>query len=256
MDHLLLCCLLSHHKSLLNTTAQPSDDYPSANLSTTWNNTNSYLNPVFPGKRYTYYLSGTSTQIRPILLRGSLGPTFACGFYCNGNCTSFLFAVFIVVTERESGIFYIDKTPPQVIWSANRDSLVSIGAILNFTATRELVLEDVDGSSVWNTNTAGKSVVDCLLPGQRLFQGQQLIPSVSSTDWTAQKGLFSLQLADQILFASAGSNTPQVYYQNQIMYTSEERVYVRFLNGSLSFFDSSAEPEVTIISIPFASSAQ
>ncbi|KAJ0669745.1 putative protein kinase RLK-Pelle-SD-2b family [Helianthus annuus] len=256
-----------------STTAQPSDDYPTANLSTTWTNTDSFLNPVFPGKRYTYYLSGTSTQIRPILLRGSLGPTFACGFYCNGNCTSYLFAVFIVVTERESGNFYIDKTPPQVVWSANRDSPVSIGAILNFTATGELVLEDFDGSTVWNTNTAGKSVVgmnltdsgnlvlfdvngfvvwqsfdyptDCLLQGQRLFQGQQLIPSVSSTDWTAQKGLFSLQVTGEGLVAYVGSNPPQ-YYQIQIYYEinrSEEGKYIFFSDEYIQI-------------LPFASSAQ
>ncbi|KAL9993883.1 putative protein kinase RLK-Pelle-SD-2b family [Helianthus debilis subsp. tardiflorus] len=243
-----------------STTAQPPDDYPIANLSTTWNNTNSYLNPVFPGKRYTYYLSGTSTQIRPILLRGSLN-------------------------WAHIRLWFLLQ------WNLHFLPLCCLHccAILNFTATGELVLQDVDGSSVWNTNTAGKSVVgmnltdsgnlvlfdvngsvvwqsfdyptDCLLPGQRLFQGQQLIPSVSSTDWTVQKGLFSLQLTDKKLFASAGSNPPQVYYQNHIYYDiniTEERKYVRFLNGSLSFFFSSPEPGArdSYIQIPKASSAQ
>ncbi|KAJ0713730.1 putative protein kinase RLK-Pelle-SD-2b family [Helianthus annuus] len=197
-----------------STTAQPPPhNYPTANLSTTWNNTDPYFNPVFPDDNDTYYLSG---RIRSILLRGSLGTTFACGFYCDGSCTSYLFAVFIILSERYKINGYVYVSFPQVVWSANRDSPVSIGATLNFTATGELVLQDVDGSTVWSTNTTGKSVVgmnltddgnlvlfdvngsvvwqsfdyptDCLLPRQRLFQGQQLIPSVSSTNWTAQKG--------------------------------------------------------------------
>ncbi|KAJ0713720.1 putative non-specific serine/threonine protein kinase [Helianthus annuus] len=259
-----------------STTAQlRPDNYPTANLSTTWNNTN----PSF---------SDSGTRIRFILLRGSLGPTFGCGFYCNGRCTSYLFAVFIVVIERDliSGYFYV--TLPQVVWSANRDSPVSRGATLNFTATGELVLQDVDGSTVWSTNTAGKSVVgmkltdtgnlvlfnvngsvvwqsfdyptDCLLPGQRLFQGQQLIPSVSDTKWTAQKGLFSLQVTDEGLVAYVGSNPPQVYYKTGLSirgYAIKKRKYIRFLNGSLSFFFSSADQSpYDYIQIPFASSAQ
>ncbi|KAL9993887.1 putative protein kinase RLK-Pelle-SD-2b family [Helianthus debilis subsp. tardiflorus] len=269
-----------------STTAQPPrDNYvPTANLSTTWNNTNPYFNPVFPEENFTYYFIGSGTKIRSILLRGSLGPTFACGFYCNGNCTSYLFAVFIVVTERKSGNFYIDKTPPQVVWSANRDYPVSEGAILNFTATGDLVLEDVDGSTVWSTNTSGNFVVgmnitdsgnlvlfdvngsvvwqsfdyptDCLVPGQSLFQGQQLIPSVSN--WTTQKGLYSLQVTEKGLFAYVGSNPPQVYYEvtNFNSYENKERKHVRFLNGSLSFFFSSADQSDYSIYIPESAAAQ
>ncbi|MFS7993777.1 putative non-specific serine/threonine protein kinase [Helianthus anomalus] len=61
---------------------------------------------------------------------------------------------------------------------------------------------------------------DCLVPGQRLFQGQQLTPSISSTNWTAQKGFFSLQVSLQVtdkgLFASVGSNPPQAYYSKLV----------------------------------------
>ncbi|KAK1419755.1 hypothetical protein QVD17_29065 [Tagetes erecta] len=263
-----------------STTAQLFD-YPTANLSTTWTNIE-----TFP---YSIDFIDGST-IRTILLRGWFGPRFACGFYCNGACTSYLFAVFIVQTNSGGGITLPAIGFPQVVWSANRDRPVSNGAILNLTATGELVLQDVDGSVVWTTNTTGKFVVglnltddgnlvlfddsnsivwqsfdyptDCLVPGQRLFQGQQLIPSVSSTNWTAQKGLFSLQVTDKGLFAYVGSNPPQVYYNYSVVSGNDTknkgRRYVRFLNGSLSLFLSSVEPSKPddVISIKQASSAQ
>ncbi|KAJ0662230.1 putative bulb-type lectin domain-containing protein [Helianthus annuus] len=176
---------------------------------------------------------------------------------------------------------------PQVVWSANRDYPLRYGAILNFTATGDFVLRDVDGSTVWTTNTTRKSVVgmnltgdgnlvlfdvsgsvvwqsfdyptDCLVLGQRLFQGQQLIPSVSSTNWTAQKDLYSLQVTDEGLVAYVGSNPPQVYYKTRrsLRYAIRKTKYIRFLNGSLSFFFSSGHgnPDDYFV-IPKASSAQ
>ncbi|KAJ0662234.1 putative protein kinase RLK-Pelle-SD-2b family [Helianthus annuus] len=263
-----LFLILNHY----STTAQlrPHIYYPTANLSTTWTNTNPFD-----------YFSG-DIKILPILLREErFGTSFACGYYCNGACTSYLFAVFTIPTT-ELG-YFMNISPPQVVWSANRDYPVSYGAILNFTATGDFVLRDVDGSTVWSTNTTGKSVVgmnltgdgnlvlfdvngyvvwqsfdnptDCLVLGQRLFQGQQLIPSVSSTNWTAQKGLFSLQVTDEGLFAYVGSNPPQVYYERTGFdrYTNKERKYIRFFNGSLSDVDTYSNYS---IDIPFASSTQ
>ncbi|KAM0019698.1 putative non-specific serine/threonine protein kinase [Helianthus debilis subsp. tardiflorus] len=179
--HLLLFCLFLI-LYCYSATAQTPVDYPTANLSTTWTNTESFHHSVL-------LLDGS--RVRAILFRGSLGPGFACGFYCNDTCTSYFFSVFYVQSNSstsgtvEPGFWY-----PQVVWSANRDQLAM----------------DVDGSIVWNTNTAGKSVAgmnltddgnlvlfdanrsvvwqsfdyptDCLVLGQRLFQGQQLIPSV------------------------------------------------------------------------------
>ncbi|XP_076890120.1 G-type lectin S-receptor-like serine/threonine-protein kinase SD2-5 [Bidens hawaiensis] len=262
-----------------STTAQPPFDYPTANLSTAWTNTESLPHSV----NFT-----DGSKVRAILVRGSFGPKFACGFYCNGTCTSYLFAVFIVQTNSVSNIVAPAIGFPQVVWSANRDYPVSYGAILNLTATGELVLQDADGSIVWTTNTTGKSVVglnltddgnlvlfdvnslvvwksfdyptDSLVLGQRLFQGQQLIPSVSETNWTAQKGLFSLQVTDKGLFAYVGSNPPQVY--NSFPVSGEDknkgRRYVRFLNGSFALFVLSVEPNDPDmwIPIPQASSAQ
>ncbi|XP_071729196.1 G-type lectin S-receptor-like serine/threonine-protein kinase SD2-5 [Rutidosis leptorrhynchoides] len=260
-------------------TAQPFD-YPIANLSTTWTNIETAPHSV--------NFSDLST-VRVILLRGTFGPRFACGFYCNGDCTAYLFAVFIVQTNSGGSIVQPAIGFPQVVWSANRNNPVSYGATLNFTSTGDLVLRDVDGSTVWSTNTAGKSVAgmnltddgnlvlfdvnrsfvwqsfdyptDSLVPEQRLFQGQQLVPSVSSTNWTAQKGLYSLKVITKTgLFGYIESNPPQVYYNYVVpdSITIIEKSYVRLLNGSLSLFINFAEPSNpdNVITIPPASSAQ
>ncbi|KAJ0669744.1 putative non-specific serine/threonine protein kinase [Helianthus annuus] len=234
-----------HVYNSTTTQLEPRTSYPTANLSTTWNNTVTDLSVYYSG----------DIKILPILFRDTaiFEASFACGFYCNGACTSYLFAVFIIPTTELDGSMNI--SPPQVVWSANRDYPVSHGAILNFTATGDLVLRDVDGSTVWTTNTTGKSVVgmnltdagnlvlfdvngfvvwqsfdyptDTLVPGQRLFEGQQLIPSISSTNWTAQKDLYSLRVTEQGLFVCAGSNPSQVYYETIIFnyYLNKERRY-------------------------------
>ncbi|KAJ0489089.1 putative protein kinase RLK-Pelle-SD-2b family [Helianthus annuus] len=208
-----LFLILNCHSTTAQQRTEPPFDYPSANLSTTWVNTQSFRNNIS-------FTDGS--MVRPILLRGSFGPKFACGFYCNGTCTSYLFAVFIAQTNSGGQITQPSSGFPQVVWSANRDHPVSYGAVLNLTATGELVLQDADGSIVWNTNTTRKSVAglnltddgnlalfdvnssvvwqsfdyptDCLLPGQTLSQGQQLIPSVSTTNWTAQKDMVSVDI--------------------------------------------------------------
>ncbi|KAJ0674659.1 putative protein kinase RLK-Pelle-SD-2b family [Helianthus annuus] len=276
-----LFLILNCHSTTAQQRTEPPFDYPSANLSTTWVNLQSFRNNIS-------FTDGS--MVRPILLRGSFGPKFACGFYCNGTCTSYLFAVFIAQTNSGGLITRPSSGFPQVVWSANRDHPVGYGAVLNLTATGELVLQDADGSIVWNTNTTRKSVAglnltedgnlalfdvivnssvvwqsfdyptDCLLPGQTLSQGQQLIPSVSTTNWTAQKGLFSLQVTDNGLYAYVGSNPPQAYFSKTVSGndTNTGRRYVRFLNGSLSLFIFSVEPSDPdeVITVPPASSAQ
>ncbi|KAI3696112.1 hypothetical protein L1987_79121 [Smallanthus sonchifolius] len=109
-----------------STTAQPPFDYPTANLSTTWTN-NESLPESFK------FIDGS--RVRAVFLRGSFGPKFACGFYCNGTCTSYLFSVFIVQTNSASRIVQPVIGFPRVVWSANRDHPVSDGAILNLTST-------------------------------------------------------------------------------------------------------------------------
>ncbi|KAK9063882.1 hypothetical protein SSX86_017754 [Deinandra increscens subsp. villosa] len=267
--------------SLYLVTAQPFD-YPTANLSTTWTNRKSAPHSVS-------FTDGST--VRAILLRGSFGSKFACGFYCNGTCDSYLFSVFIVQTNSGSGIVAPAIGFPQPVWSANRNHPVKLGAKLTLKADGDLVLEDADGSRVWSTNTAGKKVsgmqitdtgnlvlfdarnvivwqsfdhpTDSLVPGQKLIEGQKLVASVSSTNW--RKGLYSVEVTNKGLFGYVKSKySRRVYYKYLVKGSdgskegSKEGSYVRFLNGSLSLFIHSAEPSRPdgVIPVPLATLAQ
>ncbi|XP_022001415.1 G-type lectin S-receptor-like serine/threonine-protein kinase SD2-5 [Helianthus annuus] len=216
------------------------------------------------------------SAVNPILRRESNVAVFTCGFFCEDNCTSYYFAIFISPTTESPGQY-------KHVWSAkkNYDYLNPThreNPILNFTAAGDLVLEDVDGFIYWKTDTAGKSVAgmnltdtgnlvlfdhrnsvvwqsfddptDSLLPGQKLFQGQEL---------QSRDGASSLQLTDKGLFGYAYYN--ELYYR-WLVYgkgTNKGRRYMKFSNGSLSIcIEYSSEPSdpVGVIGIPEASSAQ
>ncbi|XP_073058352.1 G-type lectin S-receptor-like serine/threonine-protein kinase SD2-5 [Primulina eburnea] len=253
-------------------------DYPTANLSTRW------INSVTANHSVNFTDFST---VRAILLRGTFGPRYACGFYCNGNCDTYLFAIFIVQTNSGGGITSPAIGFPQVVWSANRDNPVPINSTLELTAEGDLELRDADGLLVWSTNTAGLSVAgmnmteignlvlfdsknaviwqsfdhptDALVPGQILISGKSLTASVSSTNWT-EGGLFNLSMTPQGLIASIESNPPQVYYENLDVGTKQnkEASYVKFQNGSLQLYINSVEPSDPDISVtvPVAKSAQ
>ncbi|PHU12544.1 hypothetical protein BC332_19474 [Capsicum chinense] len=265
----ILCC------SFTLISSQPFD-YPTANLSTTWINS-------FSAPHSVNFTDGSI--IRAILLRGTFGPRYACGFYCNGNCQSYLFAIFIVQTNSVSGITSPAIGFPQVVWSANRNNSVRINSFLQLTAEGDLVLRDADGTLAWSTNTAGKSVAglsltdegnlvlfdskngtvwqsfehptDALVPGQKLVSGMKLTASVSTTNWTAG-GLISLSATDDGLVGFVESNPPQTYFSRTIggLNASRGSNYVVYLNGSLSLFSNSSSNLETLFSISRASSAQ
>lgn len=257
--------------------AQPFD-YPTAKLSTSWIN-----DPSVPPHTVHF---GDGSIATPVLLRGTLGQRFACGFYCNGKCDSYLFAIFLVQTNSISHIVSPTVSFPQVVWSANRDHPVKTNATLQLTSDGDLVLRDADGSVTWSTKTAGKSVAglnltdtgnlvlfnkrkevvwqsfdhptDALLLGQKLLEGQKLIASVSKTD--SRAGVHSLVVNDKGLFAYIQSNPPQPYYELYVY--GEEKTnkpnYVKFLNGSLDYYLHSSEPSAPThtIYLPPASSEQ
>ncbi|KAK1416395.1 hypothetical protein QVD17_32186 [Tagetes erecta] len=216
----------------------------------------------------------------PVLFRETKVARFAFDIGCAEDCASYIFSIFTSPTTEP-------PMPASIVWSANRNHPVGFNAILSFTADGDLVIKDEDGSIAWTTNTAGKSVVgmnlthtgnlvlyddqnmvvwqsfdhptDCLLPGQRLFQGQKMKSSVSLTN--SSEGMYYLQVTDVGLFAYVESNPPQAYYGKFIDLHSNDtnkKRHIRFLNGSLSFFIGSSErsdPDDASY-IPEASSAQ
>ncbi|KAJ8626668.1 hypothetical protein MRB53_019975 [Persea americana] len=239
----------------------------SANISTRWTNSPSTTD-------YVAYTDGS--RIRSILFGGTIGPRFACGFFCNGTCDSFIFSIFIAT----------NKSYPEVVWSANPNNPVGENATLHLTQEGDLVLHNVDGSVAWSTNTSGKSVIgmtilptgnlvllrknnsivwqsfdhptDTLLLGQKLMAGQRLTASVSDSNWT--QGLFYLTVTAEGLFAFAGSNPPQAYREYKYTGTKKNREpsYVIFKNGSLALYIFSAEPSEPYykFDVPLAPSLQ
>ncbi|XP_010661456.1 EP1-like glycoprotein 4 [Vitis vinifera] len=121
-----------------------------------------------------------------------------------------------------STLLFQDVYSPQLVWSANRNRPVRFNATLRLTEDGNLILADADGTFVWSTNTAGKSVsglnltetgnlvlldrnnemvwqsfdlpTDTLVLQQKLVPGKKLISSVSASNWT--HGLFSLSLTN------------------------------------------------------------
>ncbi|XP_015881311.3 G-type lectin S-receptor-like serine/threonine-protein kinase SD2-5 [Ziziphus jujuba] len=208
-----------------------------------------------------------STRLRP-------GSVFGCGFLCNGDCHDHLFAVFILYSSSDFGIYDIERSHvPQVVWSANRNSPVKMNATLELT-TSGLVLKDSGGTATWSTDIGGKSVAglnltdmgnlvlldknggilwqsfdhptDCLLYGQKLVAGQKLTANASSSNLT-EGVLYSLSVTNEGLFASIGSYPPYDYYRfyyhrhnPYIAYdatkASGNPCYVKLVEGALVFY--------------------
>ncbi|XP_022750781.1 G-type lectin S-receptor-like serine/threonine-protein kinase SD2-5 [Durio zibethinus] len=198
-------------------------DYPSAAYPP-----NSWINvPVFD---FSFW---DSAGIRPILITG----TFVCGFHCSnlqGNCL-FAISIFQINTFDANS----NSSPStKIVWSANRNNPVKFRASLQLSEEGDLMLQDLDGTLVWNTNTTGKFVsglnltekgnlvlygrnnemvwqsfdhpTDTLVPGQALVSGQKLTASVSTTNSSA--GLYSLALINDSLIAFLEPDAQQVYF--------------------------------------------
>ncbi|KAF8007767.1 hypothetical protein BT93_K1690 [Corymbia citriodora subsp. variegata] len=177
---------------------------------------------------------------RLILLRGirAYGPTYACGFYCNGNCDTYLFAVFIVLVDCEGSINENGGPFVEVVWSANRNNPVKIGAMLEVTSKGDLVMKDADGTVAWSTDTFGKSVV-----GLNLIDLGNLVLFVKN---------------NAIIWQYFDQPTDSLVPRQKLMVGQRLRPsspYVEFVKGSLAFYSNSIQ-NASLISFPQASFAQ
>ncbi|CBI22039.3 unnamed protein product, partial [Vitis vinifera] len=199
---------------------------------------------------------------------------FVCGVYCNYDSNGFVFAVLIFPNHNATYDSILRTDEMKVVWSANRNSLVSKNATLQLTEQGDLVLKEADGTTaVWSTNTCGKSVVglnltetgnlmlfdsnnetvwqsfdhptDSLLPEQRLVSGQKLLTASLATDnWT--EGMLSLSVTNEALVAYVESNPPQIYYLLEGSDTDTKgktkQNYILLGNESLDGFIHGADP--------------
>ncbi|GKV52691.1 hypothetical protein SLEP1_g59262, partial [Rubroshorea leprosula] len=185
-----------------------------------------------------------SVGVRPILLNGS----FVCGFHCKIEGTPCLFAISIFPSNLDSKSSF----STQMVWSANRNKPIGLGAKLQFSQEGDLTLEDDHDTLVWSTNTTGKFVsgmklthqgnlilfdgnnetvwqsfdhpTDCLVLGQRLVSGQKLKANMSATDWTEGLYSFSIDSSYGYFFASKGSYaTLDYYHQFSVSQTKKKK---------------------------------
>ncbi|KAK8448559.1 hypothetical protein SEVIR_7G051000v4 [Setaria viridis] len=278
-SNLLLFLLLATATPLI--TGQPFD-YPTANLSTLWTNNNTSL------EHSVTYNDGS--VVRAIVLRSPktfYGPSFAAGFFCaTAPCDSgtFLFAVFILYTNSGGKITMPTNGLPQVVWSANRLHPVKQNATVELTGDGNLILRDADGSLVWSSGTAGRSIAgmaitelgnlvlsdrknatvwqsfdhptDALVPGQSLREGVRLTANTSATNWT-QNQLY-MTVEPNGLYAYVESTPPQPYFSQLVRNkTGNHPTQITFMNGSLSIFVESMQPNSDSgIRLPPAKSTQ
>ncbi|MCD7469245.1 hypothetical protein HAX54_008116 [Datura stramonium] len=228
-----------------------------------WNSTarlpTFWINKPFVNRNYSIT---DFSAITPILLSGNSGPQYLCGFFCNYEATECLLGILSVFYNSSAIWNKYTFVYPQLVWSANRNRPVKTNATLQLGRDGNLVLADSDGTLVWSTNTAGKSVsglnltetgnlvlfdkrkrtiwqsfdhpTDSLFPGQNLVSGQKLIASVSASNWS--QGLLSLTILNGSLVAYADTSPPQYYYASQY-YMNDTRLSFDGQTLSLVYFD-------------------
>ncbi|GLT42715.1 hypothetical protein SLA2020_167010 [Shorea laevis] len=198
-----------------------------------------------------------SARVRPILVNGS----FVCGFHCKIEGTPCLFAISIFPSSLASN----SNFSTQMVWSANRNKPIGLGAKLQFSQEGDLTLQDDHGTLVWSTNTAGKSVsgmklthqgnlvlfdrnnktvwqsfdhpTDCLVLGQGLASGQKLKANMSTADWTGGLYSFSIDSSNGYFVASIGSDATLDYYRSYQSQTNKaSQFYAEFNDTSFGPF--------------------
>lgn len=162
------------------------------------------------------------------------------------------------------------------------ETTVKENATLQFSDDGNLILRDDDGTHVWSTNTAGRSVAgmnltekgnlvlfdernatvwdyptDSLIVGQTLREGQRLTANVSETNWT--EGQLFLTVVPGGFAAYADADPPQIYYStNAIDAKDNSSTHLTFSNSSLTIFTlwPDQSPQNYTIPLPQASSIQ
>lgn len=255
LRHLLIAALVL--ASSVDAQHDGQQSTATANISSSWTNNNS------SGKFFS-----DGSFVVPILHMKEYG----CGFYCNGVSTfnNCYFVVFALMCYD----YNFSRTPgqgcyPQVVWSANRGFPVKHSAKLELNKQGELALKDANGTTAWSSNTLGKSVLglnltesgnlvlfsqssivwqsfdhptDTLVMGQQLRVGQNLTPSVSSTDLSTL-GLLYVTLEVGVLRGVVNTTPPQVYYQTNVPIPIDNSTDAAGMNDRYFGFSQTSSPE-------------
>ncbi|XP_072970325.1 putative receptor protein kinase ZmPK1 [Typha angustifolia] len=148
---------------------------------------------------------------------------FSCGFYQVGtNAYSF-------------SIWFTNATDKAVVWTANRDSPVNGRASeISLLKDGNLVLTDVDGSTVWNANTSytGVSMAELLNTGNLVLKDRggkivwESFASLTDTLLPSQPLTKGKRLISPIAKGALGSGYYNLYFDNdnilRLMYDGPE----------------------------------
>lgn len=136
----------------------------------------------------------------------------------------------------------LTSLPAMEIWTANRNRMVNEGAMLKLGSNGDMVLEDSDGTVVWNIsigsskgilmaesgnlqiyNTTNSSLVsagsnlvwqswdyptDTLVPGQGLKRGQALVSNSSATNTSGGPYKLVMEAGGLVLFYTSSAQEP------------------------------------------------
>ncbi|CAM0943209.1 unnamed protein product [Alopecurus aequalis] len=164
---------------------------------------------------------------------------------------------------------------PKIIWSANRAHPVSENATLELTTSGNLVLRDADGSHVWSSDTANRSVAGMKIteignlvlfdhmnatvwqsfdyPTDTMVTGQSLVQGMRLTTTSIATNMYVTVVPDG-LAAYVQSTPPQLYFHLSTGKQGNDPTKVTLRNGSLNVMSM---PNMNgTIALPIAKSTQ
>ncbi|WRX07852.1 Bulb-type lectin domain - like 1 [Theobroma cacao] len=150
--------------------------------------------------------------------------TFVCGFHCESSDGQCLFAVSIFQIYTLNDL---DGTP---VWNTNTAGKFVSG--LKLSEEGNLVLFDGNNETVWQSFD---HPTDTLVPGQALVCGQKLTANVSPSNSSA--GLYSLALINDSLIAFLEPDAQRVYFGPlRVKHMIQGNNKVQYVNGSFDRF--------------------
>ncbi|CAI0555649.1 unnamed protein product [Linum tenue] len=169
-------------------------------------------------------------------------------------------------------IWYNKIAQKTIVWSANRNELVSSGSTVKLTKDGSLMLADPSGRQIWGPNGVGAGVsygalfdtgnfvlanrnaavlwgsfdqpTDTILPTQIVKRGTELISKYSSTNYSTGRFKFTLQndgnlVAYTTFYPQTGSNFP--YWAgniagNSVNFNKSGNVFLSSANGTILLY--------------------
>ncbi|KAF8018063.1 hypothetical protein BT93_H3079 [Corymbia citriodora subsp. variegata] len=243
---LLLLFLLLPPLTIANFTNGPS----SVSVPTVWT----------PSKPYDFNITHLNASFKVVLSRLTSGPSFLCGFMCDGS--GCYFRLFIFQPTQD-----IQNIRPWTVWWIRSKSKIDT-AEMRLTQEGDLVFLGANGKKIWSTNTSGKSIVglnltevgnlvlydkkdtiiwqsfdhpaNIILPGQELRPGTKLKATSRGPDRTVR--FYKFTPKDHVGFVASvrAASSLLIYYKTtnaSKMKSDNGQVAALYKNGTFGEFE-------------------